>query len=82
MAHRMFGRLPLAQVLEPAVAAAEAGIEVTWQLQLPIGDRLAANPRAPPTPPPGCSVTACRQRPRASSAAATGSMAPTLAKGR
>ncbi len=48
-AHRMFGKLPLAQVLEPAIAAAEAGIEVTWQLQLPIGDRLAAIQALPDT---------------------------------
>ena len=40
-AHAMFGRLPLAQVLEPAIAAAEAGIPVTWSLQLTIADRLA-----------------------------------------
>jgi gamma-glutamyltranspeptidase/glutathione hydrolase len=40
-AHAMFGRLPLAQVVEPAIAAAEAGIPVTWSLQLTIADRLA-----------------------------------------
>src|SRR6185436_5538059 len=48
-AHRMFGKLPLAQVLEPAIAEAEAGIAVTWQLQLPIGDRLAAIQALPDT---------------------------------
>jgi len=40
-AHAMFGRLKLAQVLEPAIAAAEAGVPVTWSLQLAIVDRLA-----------------------------------------
>src|SRR5579862_6746927 len=40
-AHAMFGRLKLAQVLEPAIAAAEAGVPVTWSLQLAIIDRLA-----------------------------------------
>lgn len=42
IAHEMFGRLRLAQVLEPAIAAAEAGIAVTWQLQLAIAERFAA----------------------------------------
>ena len=40
-AHAMFGRLKLAQVLEPAIAAAEAGVPVTWSLQLAISSRLA-----------------------------------------
>jgi gamma-glutamyltranspeptidase/glutathione hydrolase len=40
-AHAMFGRLKLAQVLEPAIAAAEAGVPVTWSLQLAITNRLA-----------------------------------------
>jgi gamma-glutamyltranspeptidase/glutathione hydrolase len=40
-AHAMFGRLKLAQVLEPAIAAAEAGVPVTWSLQLAIAGRLA-----------------------------------------
>jgi len=39
-AHEWAGRLPLAQVLEPAVEAAEAGVEVTWSLLLVIADRL------------------------------------------
>ena len=39
-AHEMFGRLPLAQVLEPAIEAAEAGLPVTWNLALSINDRL------------------------------------------
>jgi len=41
-AHAMYGSLPLAQVLEPAIAEAEAGIPVNWQLQLVIAERLAA----------------------------------------
>lgn len=48
-AHRMHGRLPLAQVLEPAIAAAKAGIAITWQLQLVIGERLAAIQALPDT---------------------------------
>jgi gamma-glutamyltranspeptidase/glutathione hydrolase len=40
-AHAMFGRLKLAQVLEPAIAAAEAGIPVNWSLQLTIAARMA-----------------------------------------
>ncbi len=48
-AHRMFGKLPLAKVLEPAIAEAEAGIEVTWQLLLPISERLAAIQALPTT---------------------------------
>jgi len=39
-AHERAGRLPLAQVLEPAVEAAEAGVEVSWSLLLIIADRL------------------------------------------
>ncbi len=41
-AHERFGRLPLAQVLEPAVEAAEAGVPVTWDLALHIAERLEA----------------------------------------
>jgi gamma-glutamyltranspeptidase/glutathione hydrolase len=40
-AHERFGRLPLQQVLEPAVEAAEAGLPVDWQLVLAIGRRFA-----------------------------------------
>jgi len=40
-AHAMFGRLKLAQVLEPAIAAAEAGVPVTWSLQLTIANQMA-----------------------------------------
>lgn len=39
-AHERFGRLPLEQVLEPAVEAASAGVPVTWNLQLAIAGRL------------------------------------------
>jgi gamma-glutamyltranspeptidase/glutathione hydrolase len=35
-----YGRLPLAQVLEPAIDAAEAGVPVTWSLVLAITNRL------------------------------------------
>jgi gamma-glutamyltranspeptidase/glutathione hydrolase len=38
-AHAMFGRLPLARVLEPAIAIAEAGIAFTWEHALTIADR-------------------------------------------
>lgn len=40
-AHEMFGRLPLTQVLEPAIEAAEAGLPVTWDLALAVSGRLA-----------------------------------------
>jgi len=40
-AHDLFGRLPLAQVLEPAIEAAEHGVPVTWELALAISSRLA-----------------------------------------
>jgi len=39
-AHERWGRLPLAQVLAPAIEAAQAGIEVTWGLALAILGRL------------------------------------------
>ena len=39
-AHERWGRLPLAQLLEPAIEAAEAGVPVTWSLILTIVDRL------------------------------------------
>jgi gamma-glutamyltranspeptidase / glutathione hydrolase len=39
-AHERWGRLPLAQVLEPAIEAAEAGVRVTWDLILTIVSRL------------------------------------------
>jgi gamma-glutamyltranspeptidase/glutathione hydrolase len=35
-AHERWGRLPLPHVVEPAVEAAEAGVEVTWSLALAI----------------------------------------------
>jgi gamma-glutamyltranspeptidase/glutathione hydrolase len=41
-AHELAGRLPLAQVLAPAVEAADAGLEVTWDLALVIVERLDA----------------------------------------
>jgi gamma-glutamyltranspeptidase/glutathione hydrolase len=39
-AHARWGRRPLAQVLEPAIEAAEAGVRVTWDLILAIVGRL------------------------------------------
>ncbi|MBL8700755.1 MAG: gamma-glutamyltransferase [Alphaproteobacteria bacterium] len=39
-AHARFGRLPLARVLEPAIAAAETGVPVTWSLLLVIAPLL------------------------------------------
>jgi len=39
-AHERWGRLPLAQVIEPAIGAAEAGVRVTWDLILAIAGRL------------------------------------------
>jgi gamma-glutamyltranspeptidase/glutathione hydrolase len=39
-AQERYGQLPLAQVLEPAIAAAEEGVPVTWNLVLAIADRL------------------------------------------
>lgn len=41
-AHELFGALPLAVVLEPAIEAADAGIPVGWDLALAIVDRLDA----------------------------------------
>ena len=40
-AQQLFGRLPLAQVLEPAIEVAAAGLPVSWDLSLIIGERLA-----------------------------------------
>lgn len=48
-AHSQLGRLPLAAVLEPAIAEAKAGIAVTWQMQLVISERLAAIQALPET---------------------------------
>jgi gamma-glutamyltranspeptidase / glutathione hydrolase len=39
-AHERWGRLPLGQVLEPAIEAAEAGVCMTWDLALAIVGRL------------------------------------------
>jgi gamma-glutamyltranspeptidase/glutathione hydrolase len=39
-AHARWGRLPLAQVLEPAIEAAEAGVRFSWDLVLAIVGRL------------------------------------------
>jgi gamma-glutamyltranspeptidase/glutathione hydrolase len=39
-AHKLWGRLPRAQVLEPAIEAAEMGVCVTWDLVLAVAGRL------------------------------------------
>ncbi len=39
-AHELFGRLPLAQVLEPAIEAADAGLLVTWDLVVAIVEQF------------------------------------------
>ena len=39
-AHERWGRLPLGQVLEPAIEAAENGVDITWDLVLAIVGRL------------------------------------------
>lgn len=39
-AHEQAGRLPLAQVLEPAIEAADAGLEVAWNVVLATVSRL------------------------------------------
>ena len=41
-AQRKLGRLPWAAVLEPAIAAAKAGLEVTWSLLLKLAEDLDA----------------------------------------
>jgi gamma-glutamyltranspeptidase/glutathione hydrolase len=40
LAHKMFGKLPLATVLEPAIALAEEGYEVNWHLALSISNSM------------------------------------------
>jgi gamma-glutamyltranspeptidase / glutathione hydrolase len=39
-AHERFGRLPLPQLIEPAIEAAEAGVPVTWDIVLAVVGRL------------------------------------------
>ncbi|MEZ4500765.1 MAG: gamma-glutamyltransferase [Thermomicrobiales bacterium] len=39
-AHRLFGKLDWAEVLVPAIEAADAGLEVTWDLVLSISGRI------------------------------------------
>jgi gamma-glutamyltranspeptidase / glutathione hydrolase len=48
-AHEMLGKLPLAQVLEPAIEAAEAGLTVTWDLALVILEHAAEISHLPHT---------------------------------
>jgi gamma-glutamyltranspeptidase/glutathione hydrolase len=40
-AHERFGRLPLPQLIEPAIEAAEAGVAVTWDIVLAVVRRLS-----------------------------------------
>jgi gamma-glutamyltranspeptidase/glutathione hydrolase len=47
-AHARAGRLPFADLLEPAIVAAERGIEITWREILPIVRHLAVIRRTPP----------------------------------
>jgi gamma-glutamyltranspeptidase / glutathione hydrolase len=46
-AHERFGRLPLAQVLEPSIEAADRGLDVSWNLVLFLNERLAEIRRVP-----------------------------------
>jgi gamma-glutamyltranspeptidase/glutathione hydrolase len=46
-AHALGGRLPFADLLEPAIAEAERGIEVTWRIILPVAEHLAIIRRLP-----------------------------------
>ncbi len=46
-AHARAGRLPWAQLLVPAIEVADAGLDVTWRLVLPIVERLADIRRRP-----------------------------------
>ena len=47
LAHKLFGKLPLQQVMEPAIALAEEGFEVNWYLALSIGDSMDIFQRLP-----------------------------------
>ena len=49
LAHKMFGKLPLEQVVEPAIALAEGGFDVSWYLSLCIGNAVEAMRRFPAT---------------------------------
>ncbi|MDX6569773.1 MAG: gamma-glutamyltranspeptidase / glutathione hydrolase [Gaiellales bacterium] len=48
-AHERWGRLPLAQLLEPAIEAAERGLDVSWNLVLFLNERLAEIRQLPRT---------------------------------
>lgn len=48
-AHDLFGKLPLAQVLEPAIEAADAGLLVTWDLAVSILEHYSELQRLPHT---------------------------------
>ena len=47
-AHQRGGRLPWAQLLEPAIELAEIGLEVTWVVQIEIANRLDEIVARPP----------------------------------
>ena len=47
LAHSMFGKLPLPQVMEPAIALSEEGFPVTWYLSLCIGNSMDLLQRSP-----------------------------------
>jgi gamma-glutamyltranspeptidase len=49
VAQERWGRLPLAHALEPAIEAARAGIDVTWDLVLAIVGRLDLIEQLPET---------------------------------
>ncbi|MBI2165312.1 MAG: gamma-glutamyltransferase, partial [Chloroflexi bacterium] len=49
LAHRLFGRLPLQQVLEPAIHYAEEGFEVNWYFCLLVGNAMEEMERFPAT---------------------------------
>ena len=47
LAHSKFGKLPLARVMEPAIALAEEGFLVTWYLSLCIGNSMDVLQQSP-----------------------------------
>ena len=49
LAHKMFGKLPLAVVMEPAISLAEDGFDVDWFLALSIANEMGEIRRFPGT---------------------------------
>ena len=47
LAHKLFGKLPLQQVMEPAIALAEDGFEISWFTSLSIGSAMDTFQRFP-----------------------------------